>query len=135
MQPNNHGLPDGYHTVTPYLAATSTDSLIEFLEAAFEARMIERNTREDGTVAHAEVEIGDSKLMMCDATEQHPFAPATFYLYVQDVDETYRLAIDAGARSIAEPENMPYGDRHGGVVDPAGHRWWIATRLLDHAKE
>jgi PhnB protein len=135
MQNRNHGVPEGYHSITPYLSAPSADALIAFFEAAFDARLIQRMPREEGGVAHAEVEIGDSKLMLCDATDQHPAMPASFYLYVPDADASYRRALDAGARSIMEPTDMPYGDRHGGVTDPAGNQWWIAMPLATSAAE
>lgn len=134
MHTHNHGVPDGYHAITPYLAAPSTDALMAFLVAAFDARVVLRVERDEGGVAHAEVEIGDSKVMICDATAQHPASPATLYLYVADADESYRRAMAAGAHSIAEPADMPYGDRHGGVTDPAGNQWWIATRLASRAE-
>jgi PhnB protein len=129
MSQRNDGVPEGYHTITPYLAAPAADALIAFLEQAFGAKLRERNTRADGSVAHAEVQVGDSRLMLCDATAEYPARPASFYLYVADADAVYRRALAAGAQSLAEPEDQPYGDRHGGVVDPAGHQWWIATRL------
>jgi PhnB protein len=129
MQTNGQGVPEGYHSITPYLAPPSADRLIDFLTAAFDATVVSRSHRPDGSVAHAEVQIGDSKLMMCDATAECPTVASTLYLYVADADEVYRRAISAGARSLMEPTDMPYGDRNGGVVDPAGHQWWIATRL------
>jgi PhnB protein len=129
MSQRKDGVPEGYHTITPYLAAPAADTLIAFLAEAFGAELRERNTRGDGSVAHAEVQVGDSRLMLCDATPEHPTRPASFYLYVPDADEVYQRALAAGAQSLAEPQDQPYGDRHGGVVDPAGHQWWIATRL------
>lgn len=129
MQTNDRGIPEGYHSITAYLAPPSADRLIEFLTAAFEAKLVMHNTRPDGSVAHAEVQVGDSKLMMCDATAECPTVATTLYLYVADADDVYRRAMAAGALSLMEPTDMPYGDRHGGVVDPAGHQWWIASRL------
>jgi PhnB protein len=134
MHIHNHGVPDGYHSVTPYLAAPSADALIAFLVSAFDARVVQRVEREGGGVAHAEVEIGDSRVMICDATAQHAASPAVLYLYVADADDGYGRAMAAGAHSIAEPADMPYGDRHGGVTDPAGNQWWIATRLASSAE-
>lgn len=129
MHAKARAVPDGYHSLTPYIAAPSADSLIAFLAAAFDATTRQRKGRPDGSVAHAEVQIGDSVLMICDANDSHPAAPASFYLYVADTDEHYRRALDAGARSLMEPADTSYGDRNAGVIDPAGNQWWLATRL------
>lgn len=122
-------VPEGYHSITPYVTAPSADALIAFLQAAFDGRLHQHIARDDGTVAHAEVEIGDSRLMLCDATEALAPATASLYLYVADADAVYHRALAAGANSLMEPADMAYGDRHGGVVDPAGNRWWIAQQL------
>lgn len=122
-------VPEGYHSITPYVTAPSADELIAFLRTAFDARLHQRVARDDGTVVHAEVEIGDSRLMLCDATEALAPAPSALYLYVADADAVYDRALAAGAHSLMEPTDMAYGDRHGGVVDPAGNRWWIAQPL------
>jgi PhnB protein len=146
MQTHDHGVPEGYNSITPYMIVPSADTLIEFLQTAFDARLVQRVARDEarddkggagdtGGVAHAEVKVGDSMVMLCDATAKYPPASATLYLYVADADETYRRAMAAGARSLAEPADMPYGDRHGGVVDPAGNQWWIAMRLAGSAAE
>jgi PhnB protein len=123
------GVPDGYHTITPYLQGDPADELIRFLEAAFAGEVVERQGREDGSVAHAEVVIGDSRVMVADPRAEDPVHRSTLYVYVPDADAVYRRAMEAGARSLAEPQDMPYGDRHGGVEDPSGNHWWIATRL------
>lgn len=122
-------VPEGYHSITPYVTAPSADALIAFLQASFDARLHQRVARDDGTVAHAEVEIGDSRLMLCDATEALAPSTSSLYLYVADADAAYDRAVAAGAHSLMEPADMAYGDRHGGIVDPAGNRWWIARRL------
>jgi uncharacterized glyoxalase superfamily protein PhnB len=133
MNTRQQGVPDGYHSITPYLVAPSADTLIAFLTTAFEARLLQRGLRDDGGVGHAEVAIGDSKVMLSDATAQYPANVTSLYLYVVDADATYARAIAAGGRSLAEPTDMPYGDRHGGVIDPAGNQWWIAMRLTSTA--
>ena len=122
-------VPIGYHSITPYVTAPSADTLIAFLQAAFDARLDLRVDRDDGTVAHAEVEIGDSRLMLCAAREALTPAPAAICLYVADVDAVYGRALAAGAHSVMEPADMTYGDRHGGVVDPAGNQRWVAQQL------
>jgi PhnB protein len=123
------GVPDGYHTVTPYIQGNPADALLRFMEAAFGGVVVERQEREGGAVAHAEVVIGDSRVMVADPRSQDPVHRSTLYLYVPDADAVYGRAMAAGARSLAEPQDMPYGDRHGGVEDSSGNHWWIATRL------
>ncbi len=124
-------IPDGYHTVTPYLVVPDVARLIEFLEQALGAKEIERMPMPDGSVTHAEVRIGDSPVMMGQASGQHKPLPCALYVYVADVDAAYRQAIAAGATSISAPADMFYGDRNAGVLDPAGNQWWMATHKED----
>ncbi len=91
--------------------------------------------RPDGTIQHAEVKIGDSIVMLADAAGEWKPRPSMLYLYVNDVDETYRLALAAGATSLREPTTHFYGDRSGGVEDPVGNHWWIATHVEDVSPE
>lgn len=128
-------IPEGYHSVTPYLVITGAARLIEFLKAAFDAKEIERMSMPDGTVAHAEVKIGDSPVMMGEAGGRYPAMPAGLYLYVTDVDATYRRAVQAGGTSVEEPTDKFYGDRSAGVKDPSGNFWWIGTHKEDVAPE
>jgi uncharacterized glyoxalase superfamily protein PhnB len=124
-------VPDGYHTVTPYLTVEAAARLIEFLKQAFDAVETERMTRPDGTIGHAEVRIGDSVVMLSDAMGEWKPIPSAIYLYVRDADATYYRALEAGAVSVMKPADQFYGDRQGGVKDPAGNSWWIATRIED----
>jgi PhnB protein len=128
-------IPEGYHSLTPYLCIKGAAKLIDFLKQAFGAKELHRSTRPDGSVWHAELNIGDSRLMMAEASEQWPPMPCALYLYVEDVDATYRKAIAAGATSAGEPVDQFYGDRSGGVKDPAGNTWWIGTHVEDVAPE
>ena len=128
-------IPDGFHTITPYLTVPGVAKLIDFVKQAFDAKEIERMQRPDGTVQHAEVKIGDSIVMMGEPQGQWTARPGTLYVYVDDVDSTYRLAIDAGARSLTEPADMFYGDRNAGVEDPSGNSWWIAKHIEDVSAE
>ena len=128
-------IPDGFHTITPYLTVPGVAKLIDFVKQAFDAKEIERMQRPDGTVQHAEVKIGDSIVMMGEPQGQWTARPGTLYVYVDDVDSTYRLAIDAGARSLTEPADMFYGDRNAGVEDPSGNMWWIAKHIEDVSAE
>ena len=124
-------VPEGFHTVTPYLLVADPPGFIEFLQKAFGAREICRQTAPDGVVRHAQVQVGDSMLMMGQANDQWPAMPASFYLYVPDMDAVYRQAIAAGGVSIQEPTDHDYGDRSGGVRDACGNQWWIATHIAD----
>ena len=122
-------IPDGYHTVTPYLIVEGGQAVLDFIVKAFEGRLKSRMDKDDGTIGHAEVAIGDSLVMLGDAGERWPAMPAALHLYVEDCDATYRRALDAGAASVQEPEDQFYGDRMAGVRDGAGNMRWIATHV------
>jgi PhnB protein len=124
-------IPDGFHSVTPYLVVPGVAKLIDFLKQAFGARETERMAMPDGTIMHAQVTIDDSPIMMGEPPAQHPAAPTHLYLYVKDVDAVYRRALQAGGVSVMEPADQFYGDRHGSVKDPSGNTWWIATHIED----
>ncbi len=124
-------IPEGLHTVTPYLVVSGVARLIDFLKQAFDATEMHRSTRPDGTVMHAQVKIGDSPIMMGEVWGEFPPKAASLYLYVPDTDVVYKRALAAGAVSIMEPMDMFYGDRNGGVKDFAGNEWWIATHIED----
>ena len=128
-------IPDRYHSITPYLVTNGSAAVIEFLMRAFDAIEIERHLRPDGAVRHAEVRIGDSAVMLGDASGRWKASPATLYLFVPDVDATYKRALDAGGAAVAPVETQFYGDRHGAVADPAGNTWWIATHVEDVSPE
>ena len=128
-------IPDGYHTVTPYLMVQGAGQLIDFLKLAFDAQETERITAPDGAIAHAEVRIGDSIVMMSDAGGERAPMPSGLYLYVNDTDAVYKSALRAGATSIMEPADQFYGDRSAGVKDPVGNQWWIATHKEDVSPE
>jgi PhnB protein len=125
-------IPDGYHTVTPYLVVRGAAKTIEFAKKAFGAEMVEQPvTRPDGTIMHAEFKIGDSRVMISDASEQHPPMQSMLHLYVPNVDAVYQRAVAAGGTSVMEPMDQFYGDRSGGVKDPAGNQWFIGTHKED----
>jgi len=124
-------IPDGYHSVTPYLVVQGAAKLIDFMKQAFQAKEGERVTHPDGTIMHAEVRIGDSVVMLGEAMGEHQPRPGTMYLYVNNADATYQRALQAGATSTEEPADQFWGDRIGGVKDPVGNHWWIATRKED----
>jgi uncharacterized glyoxalase superfamily protein PhnB len=124
-------IPDGYHTITPYLTVQGVPKLLDFLKQAFAAQEIERMMRPDGTIGHAEVRIGDSVVMTSEACDEWKPMPGAIYLYVNDTDTVYQRALQAGAISTMEPVDQFYGDRSAGVKDPSGNHWWIATHKED----
>jgi PhnB protein len=128
-------IPDGYHTVTPYLSVEGASGLIDFLQEAFGAELKFKMASPDGKVGHAEVRLGDSNVMLSDVCGQWGPRTAAIYLYVPDVDATYRRAVDAGATSLHEPTDQFYGDRSAGVQDAFGNMWWIATHVEDVAPD
>jgi uncharacterized glyoxalase superfamily protein PhnB len=126
MPPN----PGGYSTVSPYLVARGAQAVIDFLKRTFDARELRRYDRPDGSIMHAEVRIGDTVIMIGESGENWPPLPAHLHVYVDDVDATYRRALEAGGVSVQSParkENDP--DRRGGVKDPVGNTWWMATQV------
>ena len=124
-------IPDGYHSVTPYLVVEGAAKLIDFLKQTFDATEIHRIGPPGGPVMHAEVRIGDSIIMMGDANPQAKPTTAMIHVYVTDADDTYRRALKAGATAVREPADQFYGDRSGGVRDAFGNQWWIATHIED----
>ncbi|MFN7959610.1 MAG: VOC family protein [Holophagaceae bacterium] len=124
-------IPAGYHTVSPYLVVPNGLAFLAFVEKAFGAVERSRTLRPDGTIANAEVQIGDSMLMVAQAREPWKPMPSGFYLYVPDTDAVYRAALAAGGQSLMEPSDQFYGDRNAGVQDPWGNNWWIATHMED----
>jgi uncharacterized glyoxalase superfamily protein PhnB len=126
-------IPRGCHTVTPYLIANDAAGLIEFVKKAFGGKELMRFGLPSGKVMHAEMKLGDSRLMIADPPGA-PF-PAMIHLYVENVDSVYKSAIKAGAQSIREPANQFYGDRSAGVKDSWGNTWWIATHIEDVSME
>jgi PhnB protein len=109
--------------------------LIDFLKQVFNAKEEEVYKGPDGRVIHAELRIGDSVIMLNDATPQFPALPTMINVYTENVDAAYKRALKAGATSLREPSNQFYGDRTGGVKDPHGNQWWIATHVEDVSRE
>lgn len=128
-------IPDGYHSVSPYLTVIGVAKVIEFLKKTLDATSFECHTMPDGRIMHAEVRIGDSVVMLGEPMTPDQARPANLHVYVKDVDATYKRAIAAGGRSIREPANQFYGDRSGGVQDVAGNQWWFATHVEDMSPE
>jgi PhnB protein len=124
-------IPQGYHTVTPYIVAGDANALIEFTKRAFGAEEVHVMRMPDGRVMHGDVMIGNSHVMIGQAGGENKPFPAMLYLYVPDVDATFKQATAAGGTSIHEPATQFYGDRHGAVTDAEGNQWWIATHVED----
>jgi uncharacterized glyoxalase superfamily protein PhnB len=125
-------IPEGHHTVTPFLRVIDAAKLIEFLKPAFGATVTFRMDGPDGSVMHAEVKIGDSMVMIGQSPEP---LPSMIHLYVPDTDAVYKSAMAAGAKSIREPADQFYGDRSAGVRDFCGNEWWMATHIEDVSQE
>ena len=136
---NVRPIPTGYHTVTPYLIVRGAAQAIDFYKKAFGANVIFRMDGPDGRLVHAELQIGDSRIMLSDecpemgylAPEADTRAPIGLHLYVEDVDKLARQAEAAGIRVERPVADQFYGDRTGTFVDPFGHRWSIATHIED----
>ena len=132
-------IPDGYSSVTPYLALKQAADAIEFYRRAFGAKERMRLVAPNGKVAHAELTIGDSVVMLAEEHPEMNFrSPESFngtsitlHLYVKDVDASFRKATEAGAKALHEVKDQFYGDRTGSVRDPFGHVWHLATRKED----
>jgi len=120
-----------YHTVSPWIATKNTDKFIGFLISAFNAHELGRVYNNDGTIGHAEVQIGDSKILMFDAKQNWPDTPAFLYLYVDEGDALYEQALKAGAVSMTRMTTHAWGDRIGRICDPFGNIWWITTHVED----
>jgi PhnB protein len=124
-------VPKGLRDVTPYLHPLRAEPVLSFLKRAFGATELEKYASPDGVIHHAKVRIGDSVLEMGEAHGPYQPMPTMFYLYVPDVDSLYRRALNAGATSISEPADQPYGDRTAGVKDAFGNQWYMATHVTD----
>lgn len=124
-------IPEGMHTVTPFLVVDGANELIRFIEQSFDGKVTSIMKTKEGRVMHAGVQIGDSQIMVTDSTEKYPAATTRLYLYVDDVDATYDNAIKAEGTSLREPTDEFYGDRSSGVKDAWGNEWWIATHVED----
>ena len=116
-----------YRTVTPYLVVKDADAALRFLAEAFGGQEQHCSRDGDGRVMHAEVQVGDSLVMLGQSNDQWKPKEASLYVWVPDVDATYAKALRAGGRSESAPEDKPYGHRNAGVIDPNGVTWWIGA--------
>lgn len=130
-------IPEGYHSVTPYLVVDDPERLLDFVKQALGAEEMFRMDGPDGKIGHAEVRIGDSMVMLGGASGSAggQAMPATLYLYVDDTDATYRLGVESGGTSVEDPADQFYGDRRAAVRDPVGNIWFLATKVEDVSPE
>jgi PhnB protein len=124
-------LPKGLNNVNPYLHPRRAEPLIAFMKRAFGAQEVAKYASPDGVVHHAVIRVGDSVLEMGEAHGKYETMPAMFYLYVPDCDALYHRALAAGAKSLHELTDQPYGDRNGAVTDAFGNTWYVATHIKD----
>ncbi|MEN9397772.1 MAG: hypothetical protein RLZ81_2302 [Pseudomonadota bacterium] len=132
-------VPAGFHTITPYLSVKDANAAIRFYVQVFDAKEVGRINMGPDTVGHAELQIGDSKLMLAQEMEQWGNkspqtlggSPVTIALYVADVDATFKRALEAGATVVEPVKDQFYGERTGSVIDPFGHKWHLMTHIED----
>ena len=122
----NPKIPAHYQTVMPYLIVPDASGFITFTKNVFNAIEGHKTMRDEKVIMHAEIIIGESTIMLADSTEMYEPRPAGMFVYVDNADETYKKALDAGATSIQKPSDQPYG-RSCGVFDGFGNTWWITS--------
>ncbi len=143
MSANVNPIPEGFHSVTPYLCVSGAADAIEFYKTAFDAEELIRIPSPDGSIGHAEIQIGDSRIMVSDESAEMDFrspasiggTPVHIYLYVEDVDRIFAQALAAGAQEMMALADQFWGDRTGTLVDPYGHRWYVSTHKEDLSEE
>jgi len=136
-------IPEGFHSVTPYLSVKGATEAIEFYKRAFNAAEVLRMPTPGGEIGHAEIMIGDSRIMMSDPCEESQIpnpqelggSSVGLYLYVEDVDAIFAQAVKAGASEVRPVEDRFYGDRMGTLKDPFGHIWFLSTHKEDLTSE
>jgi PhnB protein len=132
-------VPEGFHTLTPYLVIAGASRAIDFYKQAFGAKERFRMPGPDGRIMHAELQVGDSRLLLCDempemggrSPQTLKGSPVSLFLYVPDVDATFKQAVAAGAQEKAPVSDMFWGDRYAKLADPFGHKWSMATHIED----
>ena len=122
----NSKIPDNYQAVMPYLIVKDAAQFIGFMQKVFDATETYKFMRDENTIMHAEIMIGGSTIMLADSTGEINVSTAGLFIYVDDADETFKKAIDAGAITVKEMADQTYG-RSGGVQDPFGNVWWITS--------
>lgn len=130
-----HWQPKGFQRVIPYVMVKNAAGMLDFMQKAFDAEVLDRIPGPSGTLAHAEARIGDCVIMMGEAGGPYPEMPSSLYIYFPDVDATHKRAVAAGATSLREPTDQFYGDRSSGVKDAFGNCWWLGTHVEDVSPE
>lgn len=133
------GVPDGFHTISPYLICKDASKAIDFYKRAFGAREVNRTTSPTGSIVNAQLRIGDSTFMLMEenlewesrSPQSLNGSPVSIHLYVEDADRVFAQAVAAGASVKCAIDDMFWGDRYGSIVDPFGHSWDVATRVKD----
>ncbi len=136
-------IPEGFHAVTPYICVKGAAKAIDFYKKVFGAKELFRMCSPDGSIGHAEIQIGDSRIMLADEDPSMNFfspetlggSPSLLMIYTENADETFRRALEAGATETRPLKDQFYGDRSGSVKDPFGHKWTIATHIEDVPEE
>ena len=121
--------PDGYNSVSPYLIVKDAGATIAFLKAVFDAVELRRFPDGEGRIMHSEIRIDDTVVMITDSADGWPALTSHVHIYVPDVDDTYRRALESGATGVQEPVKKDDADKRGGVTDAGGTTWWIATKI------
>ncbi|MDJ0824860.1 MAG: VOC family protein [Rhodobacter sp.] len=114
-------------TITPYFTVQDADRLMNFLVNAFSATLVKENRYDDGRVQHARLLIGNSLIMLNEATDDYPPNVSQMHIFVEDADIAHKSALRLGAKSLMEPNDRPHGDRMAGIKDPCGNVWWLAS--------
>ena len=143
MPKTTQAIPKGYHTVTPSLMVAGAAKAIDFYKKAFGAEEVSRFPGPDGKIMHAEIRIGDSTIMLGDempdqggkSPRAYGGSPVSFFIYREDVDASWKQAVDAGAKPIQPLIDQFWGDRAGCIQDPFGHVWWLAQHIKDLTPE
>jgi PhnB protein len=124
-------IPEGYGTVFPYMIVNDAEKFVDFLKKVFSGKELGRTTLPNGRIANVRIRIGTSAFMVSEASEQNmKVMPASYYVYVEDVDRTLANAVSNGATKMFDAMDMPYEDRQAGITDPFGNIWWISRRLV-----
>ncbi len=120
--------PESHQQVMPYLILNNATAFLDFTRKVFDAEETYRQMRDEQTIRHAEIRIGESIIMFADSTDQYPAYTTGMFIYVDDADQVYEKALAEGAVGLGEPADQPYG-RSGGINDPCGNTWWITSEL------
>jgi len=127
-------IPEGYGTVFPYMIVSEAEKFVEFLKNVFNGKELGRTTLPNGRIANVRIKIGSSTFMVSEASgEQLKAMPASYYVYVEDVDRTLENAVSNGATKMFDAMDMPYEDRQAGITDAFGNIWWISRRLVEES--